>query len=93
MKALLALVLLAALGACDGRQKAAPVEPNAASQATTNEVAMPPVADPAPAEANMAAPAEAAQGAGRGQTDRFIVCPGNPRCPKNEEGRPPEDVD
>lgn len=89
MKALLLLALLAALSGCDGQQKAAPVEPNAASQAMTNEVAMPPVADPAPAEANMAAPAEAAEGAGRGQTDRFIVCPGNPRCPRRKEGQPP----
>jgi hypothetical protein len=45
----------------------------------------------APAPSRTADPPD--DGAGGGPTNRFIVCPGNPRCPKAGESEPPEDVD
>jgi hypothetical protein len=47
--------------------------------------------DTAPATSSAPAPAPAPparEGGAPAQSDRFIVCPGDQRCPKGKDGRP-----
>jgi hypothetical protein len=47
---------------------------------------------PAPVDApsTMSAPSRTPDTATPSQANRFVVCPGDPRCPRRKDGRPAE---
>lgn len=92
---LLALAALLACAGCERRQEAAPAE-NIEAVADNHPMPMensaepPGFGDPDPARPPAPLPAEVGPlGGPAGPTNSFIVCPGNPRCPKAGESALP----
>lgn len=77
--------LLFALAAC-GRAPIAPAPGNDDDPQPVQNVSGTPPTLPAPAQGPAQTAAEPAPDEGGGPRDRFVVCPGNPRCPP--EGQP-----
>ena len=99
MKIPIALAALLACAGCDRRQEAAPAENIEAvadnyAMPMDNSAEPPGFGDPAPAHRPAPPPSDVGPlGGPPGPTNSFIVCPGNPRCPKAGESAPPEVVD
>lgn len=81
MRALLPLALLLACAGCGQ-----PAARNAARAAPPRPV----TASPAPDSSQRPDALDGASGAGGGPTNSFIVCPGNPRCPKDGTDEDPD---
>ena len=79
---LLALALAGCGGAPSGNNAAAPSQ----DPRGTANMMMHDAGDPAPSLAPSDAPA--ARAPAQAPRERFIVCPGNPRCPPSEGNRP-----